>query len=128
MPQMPLLVAINGCIVQILASVTLTLSVSVTLDISVSHPTPDHVSNVTDDMQHHHYLDLGDHVAGDKARSGAGLAPVEAISVLLPDNLKQSSQYFLSASISGLTLISWPSLKGSSSSQASGLGDMVGGS
>ena len=46
MPQMPLLVAINGCTVQILASVTLSLSVSVTLDISVSHPTPDHMSQL----------------------------------------------------------------------------------
>ena len=89
MPQMPLLVAINGCIEQILASVTLSLSVSVTLDITVSHPTPDHMSNVTADIQHHHYLDLGDHVAGDVARSGAGLTPVEAISVLLPKHLDQ---------------------------------------
>ena len=63
------------------------LSASVTLD-TVSHPTPEHKSQlVTADM--HHYLNLGDHVAGDKARPGAGLAPVEAVSVLLPDDLKQ---------------------------------------
>ena len=74
------------------------------------------------------HLNLGDHVAGDVTRPPPALPPVEAISILLPNNLKTKIGYILFPPFPGLTLISWPSLKGSSSSQASGLGDMVGGS
>ena len=74
------------------------------------------------------HLDLGDHVAGDVARTAPALPPVEAVGILLANNLKTKIVNILFPPLPGLTLISCPSLKGSSSSQASGLGDMVGGS
>ena len=78
-------------------------------------------------------LDLGDHVAGHvSALTLAVLAPVEPVRVLLPQDLNKARNVFellmLLVSHELQTLMSCPSLKASSSSQASGLGDMVGGS
>ena len=94
MPQMPVLVAIY-CIVQILLASSPCHSVILSICQTLTrHTTPDTLHLIrrhilSHDTHHHHYLDLGHHVAGDKAGPGARLAPVEAVRVLLPEHLDQ---------------------------------------
>ena len=80
-------------------------------------------------------LHLGDHVAGHEAALSIALSPVEAVRVLLPHHLETKidrarSLYFLHYVCHHFyhTLINCPSEKLNSSSHASGLGDIVGGS
>ena len=91
-------------------------------------------------MDHPFVIDLNfrDHVARDVPRSVTTLAPVKTVGVFLTNYLEKTVQcmsrngwirgkirfYWLFE----LTLISWPSLNGNSSSHASGFGDIVGGS
>jgi hypothetical protein len=77
------------------------------------------------------HLNFRHHIAWNVSRSAGHFTPIESISVFIAShlNLQNSIQFnsILKMKIV-FTLMSWPSRKGNSSSQASGFGDMVGGS